>query len=194
MRCLVLASTSPYRKALLERLQMPFVTHSPDVDESPLPGEAPEALVKRLSYDKAKAVAAHYPQAVIIGSDQVATLKGNIIGKPGNHENAKAQLQTASGKTVTFLTGLTVLDTTNGNAETTIDHFEVTFRTLSGDQIDAYLYKEQPYDCAGSFKSEGLGITLFEEMKGKDPTSLIGLPLITLTHLLNNAGINPLTK
>lgn len=192
MDYLVLASTSPYRKALLERLQIPFVTHSPDVDESPLPGEAPEALVKRLSYDKAKAVAAHYPQAVIIGSDQVATLKGNIIGKPGNHENAKAQLQTASGKTVTFLTGLTVLNTTNGNAQTTIDHFEVTFRMLSDDQIETYLSKEKPYNCAGSFKSEGLGIALFTEMKGKDPTSLIGLPLIELTSLLAKLNISAL--
>jgi MAF protein len=192
MQTLVLASTSPYRQALLERLQLPFITHAPNIDETPLPNETPEALVKRLSYEKAKAVAAYHPQAVIIGSDQVATLEGNIIGKPNNHENAKLQLRQSSGKTVTFLTGLTVLNVATGKVDTVIDSFDVTFRKLSDEQIESYLFKEKPYDCAGSFKSEGLGIVLFEEMKGKDPTSLIGLPLIALTDLLHASTANPL--
>lgn len=190
MQPIVLASTSAYRKALLERLKLPFITHAPHIDETPLPNELPKALVERLSYEKANAVAAYYPQAVIIGSDQVAILDGCILGKPGNHEAAKGQLKHSSGKTVTFLTGLTVLNNITHTAETIVDRYEVTFRPLSEQEIEHYLLKDKPYDCAGSFKSEGLGITLFEEMRGKDPTSLIGLPLISLTTLLNKLGIN----
>lgn len=192
MQTLVLASTSPYRQALLERLQLPFITHAPNIDETPLPNETPEELVKRLSCEKAKAVAIHYPQAVVIGSDQVATLEGNIIGKPNDHENAKQQLRQSSGKTVTFLTGLTVFNTATGKVDTVIDSFEVTFRKLNEQQIESYLLKEKPYDCAGSFKSEGLGIVLFEKMEGNDPTSLIGLPLIQLTTLLTKLNISTL--
>jgi len=187
---LVLASTSPFRKELLQRLDIPFETASPDIDESPQPGETPEQLVARLSEQKARAVAKQFPDSLIIGSDQVATLDDNIIGKPGNHENAVKQLQNASGQRVVFYTGLCLLNTASGNTQTEVIPFSVTFRKLTDEQIENYLKKEQPYNCAGSFKSEGLGIVLFEKLEGNDPNSLIGLPLIALVDMLKNEKFN----
>jgi septum formation protein len=189
MKTLVLASTSPYRKALLDRLQVPFIIDAPNIDEMALSQEPPETLVKRLALQKAQAVAVRHPCAVIIGSDQVALLDGTIIGKPITHKNACEQLLRASGKTLTFLTGLCVLDSASQHYELIVEPFEVAFRQLTPTQIDNYLYKERPYDCAGSFKSEGLGITLFTSLNGNDPTSLVGLPLIQLTTLLIQMGI-----
>ncbi|MDH5593661.1 MAG: Maf-like protein [Gammaproteobacteria bacterium] len=190
MMKLVLASTSPFRKELLQRLDIPFETASPDIDESPQPGETPEQLVARLSEQKARAVAKQFPDSLIIGSDQVATLDDNIIGKPGNHENAVKQLQNASGQRVVFYTGLCLLNTASGNTQTEVIPFSVTFRKLTDEQIENYLKKEQPYNCAGSFKSEGLGIVLFEKLEGNDPNSLIGLPLIALVDMLKNEKFN----
>jgi len=185
---LVLASTSPYRKELLQRLDIPFETASPDIDESARSGETPEQLVRRLSEQKARAVGTQFPDALVIGSDQVATLDNAIIGKPGNHETAVKQLSNASGRKVVFHTGLCLLNTATGNTQTEVVPYAVTFRKLTPKQIDNYLKKEQPYNCAGSFKSEGLGVSLFEKMDGSDPASLIGLPLITLISMLNNEG------
>lgn len=189
---LVLASTSPYRRALLERLGLTFVTASPDVDESRRVGEPAQVLVLRLAEAKARAVAAAHPNALIIGSDQVACLDETILGKPGDRANAIAQLERASGRAVRFQTGLCVLDTRNGQAQTCVEPFHVHFRPLTRLQIEGYLDREQPYDCAGSFKSEGLGIALFERLEGEDPNALIGLPLIRLIRLLEAAGIDPL--
>lgn len=186
---IVLASTSPFRRELLSRLAIPFEIVSPEVDESPLPGETPEAMVQRLSEAKARAGAAQFPRALVIGSDQVAVVDSEVLGKPGDHERARAQLQKLSGKTVSFLTGLCLYNAASGMAETRLVPFRVRFRTLDEARIDRYLHREQPYNCAGSFKSEGLGITLFKAMEGDDPTSLIGLPLITLTSLLAKAGV-----
>ena len=186
---LVLASTSPFRRELLSRLAIPFEILAPDVDESPLPGEPPEELVQRLSEAKARAGAAQFPRALVIGSDQVAVVDGEVLGKPGGHERAVAQLRKLSGKTVTFLTGLCLYDAASGEANTRLVPFRVRFRTLDEARIERYLRREQPYNCAGSFKSEALGITLFEGMEGDDPTALIGLPLITLTSLLTKAGV-----
>ena len=183
-----LASTSPFRKELLERLGIPFVTAAPDVDETPLANETAEALVRRLSEDKARAMAASY-RGLIIGSDQVATTDNNILGKPGTHERAFAQLQNLSGKRVTFQTGLCLLNTGTDETQVDVIPYIVKFRQVGDDQIERYLQQEQPYNCAGSFKSEGLGITLFEYMEGVDPTALIGLPLIRLTSMLAQAGI-----
>lgn len=183
-----LASTSPFRKELLERLGIPFETVAPDVDETPLANETAEALVRRLSEDKARAMAASH-RGLIIGSDQVATTGNNILGKPGTHERAYEQLRNLSGKRVTFQTGLCLLNTETDEAQVDVIPFIVKFRQLGGDQIERYLQQEQPYNCAGSFKSEGLGITLFEYMEGVDPTALIGLPLIRLTSMLSQAGI-----
>ena len=183
-----LASTSPFRKELLERLGIPFETVAPDVDETPLANETAEALVRRLSEDKARAMAASH-RGLIIGSDQVATTGNNILGKPGTHERAFEQLRTLSGKRVTFQTGLCLLNTETDETQVDVIPFIVKFRQLGGDQIERYLQQEQPYNCAGSFKSEGLGITLFEYMEGVDPTALIGLPLIRLTSMLAQAGI-----
>ncbi|MDH5191852.1 MAG: Maf-like protein [Gammaproteobacteria bacterium] len=190
MMKLVLASTSPFRKELLQRLDIPFETASPDIDESPQFGETPEQLVARLSEQKARAVAKQFPDSLIIGSDQVATLDDNIIGKPRNHENAVKQLQNASGQRVVFYTGLCLLNTASGNTQTEVIPFSVTFRKLTDEQIENYLKKEQPYNCAGSFKSEGLGIVLFEKLEGNDPNSLIGLPLIALVDMLKNEKFN----
>ncbi len=186
---LILASSSPFRAALLQRLQLNFDIVSPDIDETPLNGESPENLVTRLSHLKAVEVAKSAPDALIIGSDQVARLDGQILGKPGNHQRAVAQLQAASGKRVTFLTGLSLLDSRDGSHQTLMVPFEVEFRQLNRNMIEAYLQREQPYHCAGSFKSEGLGIALFERLDGDDPTALIGLPLIQLTRMLEKAGI-----
>ena len=184
----ILASTSPFRRELLERLGIPFVTAAPDVDETPQANETPEALVRRLPEDKARAIAASH-RGLIIGSDQVATTGNNILGKPGTHERAFEQLQGLSGKRVTFQTGLCLLNTETGEAQLDVIPFIVKFRQLGDDRIERYLQQEQPYNCAGSFKSEGLGIALFEYMEGTDPTALVGLPLIRLTSMLAQAGI-----
>ncbi len=188
-RRLILASTSPFRRELLARLGLPFSTQAPHADESPQPGEDALALVARLAELKARAVARHEPAALIIGSDQAAGLDGEIIGKPGDHGRAAAQLQRASGQTVTFYTGLCLLDSASGQRQTAVDVFRVIFRQLTPEMIESYLRREQPYHCAGSFKSEGLGIALFERLEGNDPTSLIGLPLIRLTRMLEAAGV-----
>ncbi len=186
---LVLASTSPFRAALLERLSLPFETFAPEIDETPLPGESPAAMVRRLTAAKAEAARSHYPAHLVIASDQCAVCDGNIIGKPGTHEKAAAQLSGFAGKEVRFLTGLALLNTSTGKMQLDIVPFGVWFRTLTAEQIERYLHKEQPYNCAGSFKSEGLGITLFEKMAGDDPNALIGLPLIRLTTFLMNEGV-----
>lgn len=185
---LVLASTSPYRKALLEKLQVEFTTASPDIDESALPGESPEQLVARLAEAKAKAIADQFSHALIIGSDQVAVVDGKIAGKPGNHANAVAQLKRATGKRVIFLTGLCVYNTASQRSQVDVVPFSVIFRQLTETQIEHYLQREQPYNCAGSFKSEGLGIALFERLEGDDPNTLIGLPLIRLIRMLESEG------
>ena len=183
---LILASTSIYRKALLERLRIPFEIVSPKVDETPLPGESTLTLALRLAKAKAAAVAQDHPDAWVIGSDQVADFLGTAIGKPGNFERALAQLQLMRGATVTFHTALCLM---HGHLETTLNvPTEVTFRKLPDDILEAYLLAEEPYDCAGSAKSEGLGISLLEAMKSDDPTALIGLPLIALSGLLRAAG------
>ena len=183
---LILASTSVYRRELLDRLRIPFEVISPQVDETPLPGEGTLDLAVRLAKAKATAVAKDYPDAWVIGSDQVADLCGTAIGKPGNFERAMAQLQLMRGATVTFQTALCLM---HGHEETTINvPTEVTFRKLSDEVLEAYLHAEKPYDCAGSAKSEGLGISLLESIKSNDPTALIGLPLITLSSLLREAG------
>jgi septum formation protein len=186
---LVLASTSPFRKALLQRLGLVFETLSPQVDETALQDEATEAMVKRLSEAKARAGAKQYPDALIIGSDQVAVCAGDVLGKPGNYENARRQLTRLAGHRVSFLTGLCLYDASTGRARLDLVPYHVTFRRLTDQQIDRYLRAEQPYNCAGSFKSEGLGISLFESMQGEDPNALIGLPLIRLVSWLNEAGI-----
>ncbi|HHJ14482.1 MAG TPA: septum formation inhibitor Maf [Gammaproteobacteria bacterium] len=192
MTQLVLASTSPFRKALLERLGRPFSTARPEADETRRPNETAHALVERLSADKARAVAGRFPEALIIGSDQVAVLGDEILGKPGTHEKAVEQLGAASGKEVLFLTGLCLLNAASGHAQVEVVPFRVKFRTLTDRQIENYLRREQPYNCAGSFKSEGLGIALFEAMTGEDPNALIGLPLIRLVAMLGNEGVDVL--
>jgi septum formation protein len=186
---LILASTSPYRRQLLERLRLPFTVQSPQIDESSQPGESPRELVLRLSERKARAAGANQAGALIIGSDQVAVLNGEILGKPGNRRNAIAQLQKCSGSSVMFHSGLCLLDTGTGELQLDDVLFEVKFRGLTPQQIERYVDHEQPFDCAGSFKAESLGISLFEYMRGDDPTALIGLPLIRLTTMLQNAGI-----
>lgn len=193
MTTLVLASTSPYRKILLERLGIDFETASPKTDETALAGETPEALVPRLAEAKARAIASDYSDALIIGSDQVAVLDGAILGKPGDHQTATQQLRNASGREVKFLTGLCLLNTRTGQAHVKLVPFSVVFRELSEAQIQYYLNQEKPYDCAGSFKSEGLGISLFERLDGEDPNALIGLPLIELIRLLSAEGVDVLS-
>lgn len=186
---LVLASTSPFRRELLDKLAVPYDVSAPDIDESPQPGETPSELVQRLACAKARKVAAEHPRALIIGSDQVAVLDGQSVGKPGDHPQAVKQLQQASGKTVTFLTGLCLYNSETGRHQAEVVPFKVVFRELSRDQIEQYLLAEQPYNCAGSFKSEGLGIALFERLEGDDPNTLIGLPLIRLIRMLENEGL-----
>jgi septum formation protein len=188
---LVLASTSPYRSELLARLRLPFAIAAPDVDETPLPGESARDTSLRLSHAKAQAVVARFPNALIIGSDQVALLNGQQIGKPGNHENAVRQLQAMRGKTVTFYTALTLLNAREGLAQTEVAENRVSFRSLSDAAIEAYLHKEQPYHCAGSAKSEGLGIALISRIEGDDPNALIGLPMILLISMLQKQGVSP---
>jgi len=183
-----LASTSPFRKELLQRLGIPFTTAAPDIDETPLANESAEALVRRLSEAKARAIASSY-RGLIIGSDQVAATGSKLLGKPGTHERALEQLRNLSGKQVTFHTGLCLLDTETDTVQVDVIPFSVKFRRLEDNQIERYLQRDQPYHCAGSFKSEGLGITLFEYMDGVDPTALIGLPLIRLTSMLMQSGI-----
>ncbi len=186
---LVLASTSPFRKALLEKLQLEFTTDSPDIDESRLDGESPEQLVARLAEQKAMAVAQRHPDSLIIGSDQVAVNDGQILGKPGSHDKAVAQLASASGKRVTFLTGLCLYNSATGDSQVEVAPFGVVFRELDKTQIENYLRAEQPYNCAGSFKSEAMGIALFERLEGEDPNTLIGLPLIRLVRMLEAEGV-----
>lgn len=189
-RPLILGSTSRYRRELLERLRLPFSVHSPDVDETPLPHEAPAPLALRLALAKAHAVAALHPEAVVIGSDQVADLDGEPIGKPGNHARAVAQLRQMRGKTVIFQTAVAVVCLASGFEEAVLAPVRVRFRQLSDASIENYLQAEQPYDCAGSAKSEGLGIALLEAIDSDDPTALIGLPLIRTCRLLEAAGIH----
>lgn len=189
---LVLASSSPYRRTLLEQLRLPFVCASPAVDETPHPGEAVAALVERLALAKARALAGKFPDSLIIGSDQACALDSRILGKPGNAENARAQLQACSGRRVTFHTGLALYDTRKQGAQQCVDTYTVQFRDLSAEEIARYVELEQPFDCAGSFKVEGLGITLFSALEGKDFNSLIGLPLLSLCAMLRAAGLNPL--
>ena len=188
-RALVLGSTSRYRSELLQRLRIPFEVAAPDVDETPLAGESPRDLALRLSLAKARAVAARFPQAVVIGSDQVADLHGEPLGKPGNHANAVAQLRRMRGHTVVFQTALSVVCLDTGFAQSALAPVQVRFRELSDAEIETYLRAEQPYDCAGSAKSEGLGISLLDSIDSDDPTALIGLPLIRTCQLLRAAGV-----
>ena len=186
---LLLGSTSPFRKMLLEKLGIAFETASPDIDETRQDNEQPNALVERLAHEKAKAISLTHQQHLIIGSDQVCCIDGIILGKPGNRENAIKQLQHCSGKTVTFYTGLCLLNSSNGKKQVIHETYDVTFRTLSSQQIEDYVDAEKPYNCAGSFKSEALGVVLFDSMTGRDPNSLIGLPLMALTDMLKQEGI-----
>lgn len=189
---LVLASSSPYRRQLLQKLGLAFAWASPDIDETPDKHETPEQLVLRLAKQKATALTTTFPEHLIIGSDQIATLNNQIIGKPHTHEAAADQLKSFSGKEVVFLTSLCLYNSKTLHSQLTLDKYTVKFRQLSGEQIEHYLRKEEPYDCAGSFKSEGMGICLFERMEGKDPNTLVGLPLIELVNMLINEGIDPL--
>lgn len=188
-RPLVLGSTSRYRRELLQRLRLPFEVAAPEVEETPLPGETPPTLALRLALAKAHAVAAQYPEAVVIGSDQVADLAGHPLGKPGTHERAVIQLGMMSGHTVIFQTAVAVVCHATGFEQAALVPVEVRFRTLAEDEIERYLRAEQPYDCAGSAKSEGLGISLLDAIISDDPTALIGLPLIRTCHLLRAAGL-----
>ncbi len=187
---LVLASSSPWRRQVLDKLGLPYRTKHPDIDETPIPTETPADLVARLALEKAKAVAPTFKDALIIGSDQVAVLDDQIIGKPGTHERARQQLKDASGRTLTFLTGLCLLNTATGQHQLAVIPYHVHFRPLSDQLIEGYLQHEQPYNCAGSFKSEAAGIVLFERLEGDDPNALIGLPLIELVRMLEQEGIN----
>jgi len=189
---LLLASTSPFRQALLGKLGLPFMTAAPEVDETPRAGEAADALVTRLAVAKAQALAADYPDSWIIGSDQVCLLDGAITGKPHTPDRAFAQLRQASGNAITFYTGLALYQPRSGTLMQCCEPFVVHFRDLSDEEIRAYIEKEQPLQCAGSFKSEGLGICLFERLEGRDPNTLVGLPLIALSGMLRAVGINPL--
>lgn len=185
----ILGSTSRYRKELLSRLRIPFEVCAPHVDETPLPGEAPKELALRLALTKALAVAKQNPNAVVIGSDQVADLDGTPLGKPGNHTNAVLQLQKMRGKTVVFQTALSVVCVANGYQRTDLAAVRVKFRDLTDSEIESYLRAEEPYDCAGSAKSEGLGIALLDAIDNDDPTALVGLPLIRTCQMLREAGV-----
>ncbi len=184
MRQIVLGSSSPYRKTLLKKILSQFETFSPNIDESPLSGEAPDALIKRLALEKAKACAKQFPDALIVSSDQVSILGDQIRGKPDGFEGACQQLRESSGQTVTFLTSLCLYDARTREFDLATDIFHVHFRELSESEIQNYVEREQPFNCAGSFKSEGLGIALFRSLEGSDPNSLIGLPLIKLAEML----------
>lgn len=191
---LILGSTSRYRAELLQRLRLPFETVAPQVDETPLPGEAPAPLASRLALAKARAVAGQHPTAVVIGSDQVADLDGEPIGKPGTHERAVAQLRRMRGRAVVFQTAVAVVRADTGFTQQVLVPVTVRFRALGDDEIDYYLRTEQPYDCAGSAKCETLGISLLEAIESDDPTALVGLPLIQTSRLLREAGIDPLRR
>lgn len=189
---LVLGSTSRYRRELLDRLRLPFTVDSPQVDETPRPGEKPDALALRLALAKAKDVASRAPHAIVIGSDQVADLDGTAVGKPGTHERAVAQLRAMSGKSVVFQTAVSVVRASTGFEASALVPVTVRFRPLSDAEIEHYLRAEEPYDCAGSAKSEALGIALLEAIESDDPTALVGLPLIKTCQLLRQAGLDPL--
>lgn len=186
---LILASTSAYRRTLLEKLGLSFGVAAPDVDESPRPGEAPAALAQRLATAKAQAVARRHPDSLVIGSDQVADLDGEPLGKPLTRDNTLRQLKNASGRSVRFYTALCVAESATGDIKTDLDVCTVVFRSLTDAQIERYVDRERPFDCAGGFKSEGLGIALFERIEGEDPNALVGLPLIRLARLLEGFGI-----
>ncbi|CAG2137129.1 Maf-like protein [Cupriavidus numazuensis] len=185
---LILGSSSPYRRELLERLRLPFEVAVPDIDETPLAGESPEATALRLSLNKAQAIAQRHPDALIIGSDQVLTLDGRQMGKPGSHDKALEQLRLMRGRTATFHSALCLLDGRTGQSQLADVQTRVTMRDLTDAEIDAYLHLEKPYDVAGSAKSEGLGIALLSRVESDDPTALVGLPLIALTSMLRQAG------
>jgi septum formation protein len=188
-RAIVLGSTSPYRRELLSRLRLPFKVASPGVDETAQPGEAPAALARRLALAKARAVAAQFPQAAVIGSDQVAELRGQALGKPGSHENAVAQLRLMRGQSVIFHTAVAVLCLATGFEQVDLADVRVVFRDYDDAEIEAYLRAEQPYDCAGSARSEGLGIAIVEAIESDDPSALVGLPLIRTARMLRAAGV-----
>ncbi|OUS29337.1 septum formation protein Maf [Gammaproteobacteria bacterium 45_16_T64] len=190
MRHVVLGSSSPFRSAILKKLNIAFDTHSPDIDESPLPNETPQELVKRLALRKAEAVAKSHPTSLIISSDQVSVLNGNINGKPGTRERAIAQLSESSNNTVSFYTSLCLYDALENNYQLVVEPYLVHFRKLSLQAIENYIDAESPLNCAGSFKSEGLGISLFNRLQGDDPNTLIGLPLIRLVEMLNKKNID----
>ncbi|MEG5624376.1 nucleoside triphosphate pyrophosphatase [Enterobacter hormaechei] len=190
---LVLASTSPYRRMLLEKLGIPFECAAPEVDETPQPGESPRHLVTRLAKEKAQSLAVRYPAHLIIGSDQVCVLDGEITGKPHTEENACQQLLRARGGIVTFYAGLALYNSASGHLQTECEPFDVHFRHLSEQEIMDYVRRERPLNCAGSFKSEGLGIALFDKLDGRDPNTLVGLPLIALCQMLRREECNPLT-
>lgn len=188
-RDIVLASSSPYRRVLLERLQVPFQVDAPDVDESWRPGEPPQRYVERLAVDKARAVADRHTAALVIGSDQAAVHDGEIVGKPADHDDAVRQLLHASGNAITLHTGLALVDTATGRVQSDVVPYTVHFRDIDRDTIERYLEREQPYNCAGSLRAEGLGIALLRRFEGDDPNALIGLPLIRLADMLYNEGI-----
>ena len=190
LRQIVLASASAYRRGLLERLGLPFESAAPQVDESPVHGESTAQTALRLAVLKARAIGPRYPDAIVIGSDQVASCDGVRVGKPGNHANAVKQLELMSGRVALFETALAVLDAATGEVRSRLVPCRVTFRALARATIETYLEREQPYDCAGSAKAEGLGIALIARIETDDPTSLIGLPLIALTELLAAAGVS----
>lgn len=192
MNTLILASSSPARQSLLQKLSLPFTAVAPDIDETPRENEAAADLVVRLAQSKSRALADRYPDHLIIGSDQVCVMNDRIVGKPHSVENAVAQLMAASGKRITFYTGLALLNSGTGACHYCCETFSVDFRTLTEQEIRHYVEKEQPLYCAGSFKSEGLGITLFERLSGRDPNALVGLPLIALCDMLRREGCNPL--
>lgn len=194
MKTLVLGSTSPFRKSILEKLNLNFECAKPDINETPFENETPQTLVERLAIEKAKAVASKFPDALIIGSDQVAVCDGDILGKPHTYENGVKQLTQFSNKAVTFYTGLCVYDSKNNIVKSLVEPFVVHFNELSLSEIENYLKAEKPYNCAGSFKSEGLGICLFKKLAGDDPNALIGLPLIKLVYLLKQHGLDTLAQ
>lgn len=190
---LVLASTSPYRRTLLERLRLPFTTASPKVDELPRPSESPRALAQRLAIAKAEAVAKLNRDAWVIGADQVAECDDDVLGKPGTAERARMQLAMCSGRIVTFHTAVRLMNS-HGDTHTHVDATRVKFRVLESEEIERYVELDEPLDCAGSFRSEGLGIVLFERIETEDPTALIGLPLLWLAGALRKAGFDPLLR
>ncbi len=191
---IVLGSSSPYRRQLLNRLGVPFCHRSPAIDETPAPGESPEATAQRLAEEKARVVAEEFPAHLIIGADQVACLRTSLIGKPLTHDRATAQLHAFSGQEVLFHTAVAVLDSARSEIRSTVIDTYIRFRQLTAAEIDSYLSLEKPYDCAGSFKAEGLGIALFERLASEDPTAIIGLPMIALNHLLLHFGYNALVN